>query len=142
MKFRVGLTYLLAFFRVFYPKSCHFLLSKYLLTHNTFCIAIFRYLVVNSILFIKRRISRFPWKSEKGNSRASTVLGKVSYEIQGFQSSLESFQGFQGPLGTLHLQDKLVSYFHSKPSTLWLTLIPWHWTCHLFVTVFWMFKVW
>ena len=42
------------------------------------------------------------------------VLGKVSYEIQGFQGPLDSFQGFLGPLDTLHLQDKLVSYFHSK----------------------------
>ena len=32
------------------------------------------------------------------------VLGKASYEIQGFKGPIDSFQGFQGPLDTLDLQ--------------------------------------
>ena len=73
--------------------------------------------------------------------RVFRVLGKVSQEIQGFQAPLNSFQDFQDPLDTLHLQDKLVLCFHSKSSILWLTLIPWHWFWHLLVPASWIFKL-
>ena len=49
------------------------------------------------------------------------VLGKVSFEVQGFQGPLDSFQCFRGPLDTLKLQDKLVSYFHSKSTVIFIT---------------------
>ena len=55
----------------------------------------------------------------KSDFRIFRVMGKLLYEIQDFQDPLDSFQDFQGFLNILHWQDKLVSYFHSKPSTLW-----------------------
>ena len=75
----------------------------------------------------------------KAYFRDYRVLGKVSYKIQSYQGPLDSSQCFQDPLDTLPLQDKLVPYFHSKCSTLCLTLIPSHWNCRLLVPVFWIF---
>lgn len=49
----------------------------------------------------ERQISSSLWKSEKVLFQSFGVLGKVSYEIQGFQGLLDLFQGFQGPLETL-----------------------------------------
>ena len=44
--------------------------------------------------------------------------GFLGHTVKGFQGALDSFQGFRGRLDTLHLQDKLVSYVHSKSSIL------------------------
>ena len=73
--------------------------------------------------------------------RGFRILGKVSYENQVFQILLDVCKGFQGLLNILYLQDKLVSYFHSKSSTLWLIFIPGNLTCHLLAPVFWIFKI-
>ena len=80
----------------------------------------------------------------KGNFMVSIkVIERYISGILGFWAKHhitppDSFQGFQGLLDTMHLQEKLVSYFHSKSSTIWLILITRYWTCHLFI--FWVFK--
>ena len=88
------------FFRVFHPHFCQFSASRFLLTHKT--------------EFLHHKFPVFPVFQ---NIRIFKVLIKVSYEIQGFQGPLNSFQGFQDPIDPLHLQNKLASYFHSKSST-------------------------
>ena len=74
--------------------------------------------MVNFTLFTKGKFQGLYEGDRKTYFKDFRDLAKVSYEFQGFQGSLNQFQGFQGSLETLHLQDKLVSYFHSKCSTL------------------------
>ena len=109
------------FIKVFYPNFCHFLESRFLLTHKVvfsrhsfsgiWCIILF--------YLWKGKFQGLHESQGKTYFRVFRVMGKLLYEIQDFQDPLDSFQYFQGFLDILHLQDKLVSYFHSKSSTIW-----------------------
>ena len=98
---------------------------------QSFCKTLFRHLMITSILLMERQISGSPWKSEK-----SIFLGFLGSSVKEYMK----FRTFQGLIDTLHLQSKLVSYFHSNSSILWLTLLSWHWTCQSIVPVFWIFE--
>ena len=96
------------------PNFCHFSGPRFLLARKI------EFLHHNFTVFDDQFYSIYG----KDNFRIPVIVkerhfsGFLGHTIQGFQGALDSFQGFQGQLDTLHLQDKLVSYVHSKSSIL------------------------
>ena len=107
-KFRVDFIYFLPFFMVFHQRFCHFSESRFLLTHKIFAS---QFSGIWWLILFYLRKGKFQGLHEsqgKAYFMAIRVLGKASNEIKSFQGPLDSSHG---PLDTLPLQDKLVSYF-------------------------------
>ena len=127
-KFRVDFINFLPYFMVFHQHFCHFSESRFLLTHKIFASQFSGIWWLTLLYLRKGKFQGLHESQGKAYFMAIRVLDKASNEIQSFQGPPDSFEV---PLDTLPLQDKLVSYFHSIYSTLWLTLITHPGACFL-----------